>query len=85
MSTPFAVADYLRQHIRAVHAGQRVLLVDDLIATGGTMLAGKKLLEKLSASVTEGAAIVDLPGLGGSARLREAGLKLFTLMDFGRH
>ena len=72
-------------HTDAVHPGDRVLLIDDLIATGGTMLAGKKLLEKLGATVTEGAAIVDLPELGGSARLREAGLKLFTLVDFGRH
>jgi adenine phosphoribosyltransferase len=62
-----------------------VLLVDDLIATGGTMMAGKKLLEKLGAQVIEGAAIVDLPELGGSVRLREAGLPLFTLIDFAGH
>ena len=69
-----------------LHArGQRVLLIDDLIATGGTMMAGKRLLEKLGASVTEGAAIVDLPELGGSERLREAGLKLFTLVHFAGH
>jgi adenine phosphoribosyltransferase len=59
-----------------------VLLLDDLIATGGTMMAGKKLLEKLGATVIEGGAIVDLPELGGSARLRAAGLELFTLVDF---
>jgi len=69
-------------HTDAVHPGQRVLLIDDLIATGGTMLAGCKLLEKLGAKVIEGAAIVDLPELGGSARLRAAGLALFTLVDF---
>lgn len=69
-------------HTDAVKPGDRVLLVDDLIATGGTMMAGKKLLEKLGAQVMEGAAIVDLPELGGSARLREAGLPLFTLVDF---
>jgi adenine phosphoribosyltransferase len=72
-------------HTDAVARGQRVLLIDDLIATGGTMLAGKKLLEKLGASVTEGAAIVDLPELGGSARLRQGGLKLFTLVSFEGH
>jgi len=72
-------------HTDAVKAGQRVLLVDDLIATGGTMMAGKRLLEKLGAQVVEGAAIVDLPELGGSARLREAGLPLFTLLDFAGH
>ena len=69
-------------HTDAVQAGQRVLLIDDLIATGGTMMAGKRLLEKQGAVVTEGAAIVDLPELGGSERLRAAGLNLFTLVDF---
>jgi adenine phosphoribosyltransferase len=69
-------------HTDAVQAGQRVLLIDDLIATGGTMMAGMKLLEKLGAHVIEGAAIVDLPELGGSAKLLEAGMQLFTLVDF---
>lgn len=72
-------------HTDAVKPGDRVLLVDDLIATGGTMMAGKKLLEKLGASVMEGAAIVDLPELGGSEKLRAAGLPLFTLLDFAGH
>ena len=72
-------------HTDAVRPGQRVLLIDDLIATGGTMMAGKKLLEKLGATVTEGAAIVDLPELGGSRRLKDAGLKLFTLVEFEGH
>jgi len=69
-------------HTDAVSPGQRVLLIDDLIATGGTMMAGKKLLEKLGAQVIEGAAIVDLPELGGSAKLRSAGLALHTVLDF---
>jgi adenine phosphoribosyltransferase len=69
-------------HVDAVKLGSRVLLIDDLIATGGTMMAGKKLLEKLGAEVMEGCAIVDLPELGGSAKLRAAGLPLFTLVDF---
>lgn len=72
-------------HTDAVKPGQRVLLIDDLIATGGTMMAGKKLLEKLGASVMEGASIVDLPELGGSQKLRQSGLKLFTLVDFAGH
>ena len=72
-------------HTDAVQPGQRVLLIDDLIATGGTMMAGKKLLEKLGATVIEGAAIVDLPELGGSDRIRAAGLKLFTLVSFEGH
>jgi adenine phosphoribosyltransferase len=72
-------------HTDAVRAGNRVVLIDDLIATGGTMMAGKKLLERLGAQVVEGAAIVDLPELGGSQKLREAGLPLFTLVDFAGH
>ena len=72
-------------HTDAVKPGQKVLLIDDLIATGGTMLAGKALLEKLGATVLEGAAIVDLPELGGSQKLTDAGLKLFTLLDFAGH
>ena len=72
-------------HTDAVQPGQRVLLIDDFIATGGTMMAGMKLLEKLGATVIEGAAIVDLPELGGSDKLRQAGLALFTLVDFEGH
>ena len=69
-------------HADAVKPGDRVLLIDDLIATGGTMMAGRKLLERLGASVIEGAAIVDLPELGGSQRLKDSGLPLFTLLNF---
>ncbi|OYT92480.1 MAG: adenine phosphoribosyltransferase [Burkholderiales bacterium PBB3] len=72
-------------HTDAVKPGNRVLLIDDLIATGGTMMAGKKLLEKLGAHVMEGAAIVDLPELGGSEKLKASGLPLFTLIDFAGH
>ena len=72
-------------HTDAVLPGHKVLLIDDLIATGGTMMAGRKLLEKLGARVMEGAAIVDLPELGGSDKLRAAGLPLFTLIDFSGH
>ena len=75
----------VEMHTDAVGEGERVVLIDDLIATGGTMMAGKKLLEKLGATVTEGAAIVDLPELGGSARLRASGLPLYTLVDFDGH
>ena len=69
-------------HSDALRTGQRVLLIDDLIATGGTMLAAHRLMRRLGASVVEGAAIVDLPELGGSAALRAAGLELFTLLRF---
>jgi len=73
----------VEMHTDAVRPGDRVLLIDDLIATGGTMLAGKRLLERLGATVIEGAAIVELPDLGGAERLRAAGLPLFTLVSFG--
>lgn len=72
-------------HTDAVRPGDRVVLIDDLIATGGTMMAGRRLLERLGAQVIEGAAIVDLPELGGSQRLRDSGLPLFTLVDFAGH
>lgn len=72
-------------HTDAVKSGDRVLLIDDLVATGGTMMAGRKLLEKLGATVIEGAAIVDLPELGGSEKIRASGLALFTLVNFAGH
>jgi adenine phosphoribosyltransferase len=72
-------------HEDACKPGERVVLVDDLIATGGTMMAGKILLERLGAVVVEGAAIIDLPELGGSKLLRESGLPLFTVCEFGGH
>jgi adenine phosphoribosyltransferase len=75
----------VEMHTDAVKPGDRVVLIDDLIATGGTMMAGRRLLERLGAQVIEGAAIVDLPELGGSAKLRASGLPLFTLVDFAGH
>jgi adenine phosphoribosyltransferase len=75
----------VEMHADACRPGDRVLLIDDLIATGGTMMAGRKLLERLGATVVEGAAIVDLPELGGSKLLRESGLDLFTVVDFSGH
>jgi adenine phosphoribosyltransferase len=72
-------------HEDACKPGERVVLVDDLIATGGTMMAGKMLLERLGAVVVEGAAIIDLPELGGSTLLRESGLPLYTVCEFSGH
>jgi len=72
-------------HSDACGPGDRVLLIDDLIATGGTMMAGRKLIERLGGHVVEGAAIVDLPDLGGSERLRAAGLTVYTMVDFAGH
>jgi len=72
-------------HSDACGPGDRALLIDDLIATGGTMMAGRKLIERLGGHVVEGAAIVDLPELGGSKRLRAAGLTVYTMVDFAGH
>ena len=72
-------------HADACATGDRALLIDDLIATGGTMLAGIKLLKRLGATVVECAAIVDLPELGGSAKLRREGFQPFTLCAFEGH
>ena len=62
--------------------GDKVLLFDDLIATGGTLLASISLIRRLGAEVTDVAAIVDLPDLGGSARVTEAGVPCFSLCAY---
>jgi adenine phosphoribosyltransferase len=69
-------------HTDSVRPGQRVLLIDDLIATGGTMIAASKLLQRLGANVVEAAAIIDLPFLGGSTQLKQTGLQLYTVCSF---
>ena len=69
-------------HTDAAAAGEHVLVVDDLIATGGTILAAAKLMQRLGARIVEAAAIIDLPALGGSARLREAGIAGFALLSY---
>ncbi|HEY9064161.1 MAG TPA: phosphoribosyltransferase family protein, partial [Burkholderiaceae bacterium] len=69
----------------AVKPGDRIVLIDDLIATGGTMLAGRRLLERLGARVIEGAAIVELPELGGGDKIRASGLPVFTMVSFEGH
>lgn len=72
----------LEIHADAARPGERLLLVDDLVATGGTMLAALRLLRRLGAEVVEAAAIIDLPDLGGSARIRAEGVPLHALIDF---
>jgi adenine phosphoribosyltransferase len=72
-------------HQDACKNGERVLLIDDLIATGGTMLAAAKLLSRLGATIVDCAAIVDLPDLGGAKRLREAGYGVNALLEFSGH
>ena len=62
--------------------GTKVLLVDDLIATGGTVISAIALVEKLGGIVTETAFIVDLPDLGGSQKLKQNGYNIFSLTEF---
>lgn len=74
--------DRIELHKGAIRAGQRVLIVDDLIATGGTALAGIALLRSEGAVVDEARFLVDLPDLGGAARLRTAAVNPVSLMMF---
>ncbi|MGE3691288.1 MAG: adenine phosphoribosyltransferase [Novosphingobium sp.] len=69
----------------AVADGQRFVLVDDLIATGGTALAAVQLLRQAGARVKDALFVIDLPDLGGAAKLRVAGLLVESLMDFPGH
>ena len=77
--------DSMEMHLDAVAAGERVMLVDDLIATGGTALAAVQLLRDAGAQIVAAAFVVDLPELGGAARLREAGVPVSTLVAFEGH
>ncbi len=74
--------DVIEIHKDALKQGEKVLLVDDLIATGGTALASAALIEKLGAEVAEMAFIVDLPDIGGHQRLVDKGYSVFTLTEF---
>lgn len=69
-------------HSDAFRPGDRILLMDDLIATGGTMLAAAKLIQRSGGEVVETAAIIDLPELGGSQKIRDAGYQVFTVCSF---
>jgi adenine phosphoribosyltransferase len=78
-------SDRVEMHVDAVGPGERVLLVDDLIATGGTALAAAQLITGAGATVFEAAFLIDLPDLGGADRLRTAGHQVFALIDFPGH
>jgi adenine phosphoribosyltransferase len=75
-------ADRIEIHTDALAAGERVLLVDDLIATGGTAEAAVALIRKMGAEVVECCFIVDLPEVGGRKRLEKLGVKVFALCEF---
>ncbi len=77
--------DRVEIHIDALEKGERVLLVDDLIATGGTAYAGIKLLERAGAHVVACAFVIDLPELGGADKLRAIGKPVTALVAFEGH
>ncbi len=70
-------------HQDAMSPGEKVLLVDDLLATGGTAEAGIRLIERLGAEVVGCAFVVDLPDLGGRAKLTAMGMQVHALCEFG--
>jgi adenine phosphoribosyltransferase len=74
--------DRVEIHTDAIHRGERVLVIDDLIATGGTALASVELIEQAGGEVVGCGFIIDLPDLGGAARLRERGLRVHALCAF---
>lgn len=77
--------DRLELHAADVPAGARVLIIDDLIATGGTAVAAAHLIERAGAKVAGLGFVVDLPMLGGKQTLIEKGHKVHALMDFDGH
>jgi len=74
--------DVIEVHEDALSPGEPVLLVDDLIATGGTAVAAVELLRQLKAEVVGAAFVIDLPDLGGCARLAELGVRCHSLITF---
>jgi len=74
--------DTIEIHKDAIEKGQKVLIVDDLIATGGTALAAAKLVKKLQGEIVEIAFIVDLPDLGGRKKLTQAGYTVYAQTAF---
>jgi adenine phosphoribosyltransferase len=78
-------SDSMEMHLDAIAAGEKVMLVDDLIATGGTALAAVHLLRAASAEIVAAAFVIDLPELGGAAKLRATGVPVSTLVAFAGH
>ena len=77
--------DEMEMHEDAVTKGERVILVDDLIATGGTAEAAVKLLRQIGANILAACFIIDLPDLGGAAKLRKMDVPVRTLVSFEGH
>lgn len=74
--------DEVEIHVDAIEKGEKVLLVDDLIATGGTAAAAIKLLERAGAEIALCSFVIDLPDLGGAKKLRAMGKNVTTLIQF---
>ncbi|MCX2962144.1 MULTISPECIES: adenine phosphoribosyltransferase [Rodentibacter] len=77
--------DTLEIHTDAVSAGDNVLIIDDLLATGGTVEATVKLVERLGGKVNHAAFVINLPELGGEKRLNDLGVDCYTLVNFEGH
>ena len=77
--------DEMEMHKDAVKPGERVILVDDLIATGGTAEAAVKLLQRIGADVVSACFVIDLPELGGRSKLEALGVNVRTLVEFEGH
>jgi adenine phosphoribosyltransferase len=77
--------DEMEMHQDAVEPGERVILVDDLVATGGTAEGAVKLLMQIGADVIAACFVIDLPDLGGAERIRHLGVPVRTLLQFGGH
>ena len=74
--------DRVEIHTDAITKGERVLLIDDLIATGGTAEAAATLIQKMGGEVVECCFVIDLPDVGGRKRLEKLGLGVFSLCEF---
>ncbi|SCB57174.1 adenine phosphoribosyltransferase [Rhizobium aethiopicum] len=77
--------DEMEMHRDAVEPGEKVILVDDLIATGGTAVGATKLLRQMGAEVVGACFVIDLPDLGGRRKLEELGVAVHTLVEFSGH
>ena len=75
----------LEIHIDSIKKGQKVLIIDDLLATGGTSLAAASLVKKLEGDIVELAFIVDLPEIKGGEKIKKAGLKYYAQVAFEGH